>query len=598
MPVDGLGLKPMTWLTGNPVRCLLFSALAALIGALSYRFFFPGYLHPFAIYHDDHFIYQGMSQRGYGIATYFQKYPRPIAHVLVDLCGRLGPSYVMAPAVLLSCLNAGLWATYVERVIGRRIALPFFALFAALAYGNPQFYVQLKADPFAVFALTFLLLIFHSWQSYVESGRIIFWIGTALLVGMFSFTKESYFCTLALFFVIQVWRNGRQRMATLAILILSFGSMAFALHWNASNWLLKIQPATNDTYRTNLSVLSILRGVRLLSKEVFYAPTLASVIAIVIWAWVRSRSVFLWAIASLAFGILAWLPNAVLPNHLELQYACLGIFFVLTPFLLLGSLLPERRGWQISVALTCILVYCLTLLAYEKPARGQARWVAQQELATRNLLAGLARIKGNSKPSESSLVSGIEGPYNPFRVPDFVRGFFGNDRFWTVIVGGGIPESTSGTTRLIHASNPARLQSYAHWFVFGGDERIASIVNRPPPALIASGLTAEQLADALSLAKTVPAMGETTFYASPDPVMAHSGAHPRTTLRWNSPAQHVEIRVGSPSGKLFTEGGSSGEATTGDWLTPDLVFYLQGVESNGPGAGGRTLATLQVHFVK
>jgi uncharacterized protein (TIGR03118 family) len=49
----------------------------------------------------------------------------------------------------------------------------------------------------------------------------------------------------------------------------------------------------------------------------------------------------------------------------------------------------------------------------------------------------------------------------------------------------------------------------------------------------------------------------------------------QTTVTWNAPsATGVEIHVGSATGTLFGEGGPSGSAETGTWVTPGLVFFL------------------------
>ena len=54
-----------------------------------------------------------------------------------------------------------------------------------------------------------------------------------------------------------------------------------------------------------------------------------------------------------------------------------------------------------------------------------------------------------------------------------------------------------------------------------------------------------------------------------------SGLYGRTTLSWSAPdSAAVEIHVGSPGGVLFAAGPSNGTASTGDWATAGLPFYL------------------------
>jgi hypothetical protein len=69
----------------------------------------------------------------------------------------------------------------------------------------------------------------------------------------------------------------------------------------------------------------------------------------------------------------------------------------------------------------------------------------------------------------------------------------------------------------------------------------------------------------------------------------------QTTLNWNAPgASLVQLRIGSPTGQLFAEAGPIASATTGDWVSDGMTFYLVNV-SNGPASAANVLATAVVH---
>jgi hypothetical protein len=53
----------------------------------------------------------------------------------------------------------------------------------------------------------------------------------------------------------------------------------------------------------------------------------------------------------------------------------------------------------------------------------------------------------------------------------------------------------------------------------------------------------------------------------------------------------TEVHLNSPTGPLFSIAASSGSATTGDWVTNGMKFYLQDVTGGRPGV---TLATTTV----
>jgi hypothetical protein len=75
---------------------------------------------------------------------------------------------------------------------------------------------------------------------------------------------------------------------------------------------------------------------------------------------------------------------------------------------------------------------------------------------------------------------------------------------------------------------------------------------------------------------TVTISGAATITADPNPINLASGATVGvTTVTWNAPGSAlVEVHIGSASGTLFAEGGSTGSALTGDWVTHGMVFVL------------------------
>ncbi|HEX4229516.1 MAG TPA: hypothetical protein VHZ07_12665 [Bryobacteraceae bacterium] len=85
--------------------------------------------------------------------------------------------------------------------------------------------------------------------------------------------------------------------------------------------------------------------------------------------------------------------------------------------------------------------------------------------------------------------------------------------------------------------------------------------------------------------------------ANPNPIQSFGFGPGTTTLEWNAPpGTAVQIRVGSPDGALFAEGGNSGSATTGAWVTDGMLFYLQDVTDGKPLTTANTLAVLIVRL--
>ena len=70
------------------------------------------------------------------------------------------------------------------------------------------------------------------------------------------------------------------------------------------------------------------------------------------------------------------------------------------------------------------------------------------------------------------------------------------------------------------------------------------------------------------------------------------------TLTWSSTtASTVQVRIGSPSGSLFTQGGAQGSATAGGWVNDGTVFYLQDVSNGQPLTSQFTIATQTAQFI-
>ncbi len=86
--------------------------------------------------------------------------------------------------------------------------------------------------------------------------------------------------------------------------------------------------------------------------------------------------------------------------------------------------------------------------------------------------------------------------------------------------------------------------------------------------------------------------------ASPDPIFVAAGQLGTTTLTWScSKCSFTEVHLGSPAGPLFAMGTGAGTATTGDWVTDGMVFYLQDATNGNATSASNTVATITVNLV-
>jgi hypothetical protein len=466
-------------------RPFVFWLAAAAVCCLALRFVFPGYFDPLSPFHIDNYISAGMHAEGQGLARYILHYPRPVAYMLLDICGRLGPRGQFVPLYALTWLNATLVVLYLERVTNSRVTFLGFLLFAALAYSNPEFYWNLKDDPFATFSLAFLLSMFHAWESYCESGNKLYLAAMVALAVVFSLTKESYFIALGVFLMIQAYLRPRHRTAALGLIAACAVFMGVDVYRSSQVWtLFHGSPDPGNAYYTSLRPGSVWHGFLKIGKYVATPLVGAAVVAAVIRAARTDRLLFGVCFAAVLLGAVSLLPNATLPNHLEPLYSFLGAYFFLSPLLFIDRLAPPR--WRVLVA---AVVYAIALISYHHPVHDVSEWLREQEQIARRILPALERVRSETAEGDRCLVAGATMFYDPFLSPEFILSEFGPSRFWTVVAPEVVSEDRRYTTEFIGPRNPALLGHYDHLFVFTSDGRLQVSVRDPSPAVIRQQLS-------------------------------------------------------------------------------------------------------------
>ncbi len=98
---------------------------------------------------------------------------------------------------------------------------------------------------------------------------------------------------------------------------------------------------------------------------------------------------------------------------------------------------------------------------------------------------------------------------------------------------------------------------------------------------------------------TQASIDTSTLVASPNPIILQGAPYGTTTIYWNCPSsvQYIQIRVGSPTGPLFTTNTGTGSMRTGAWVTDGQVFFLQDITNGKAVIADNTLATLIVHTI-
>jgi hypothetical protein len=70
------------------------------------------------------------------------------------------------------------------------------------------------------------------------------------------------------------------------------------------------------------------------------------------------------------------------------------------------------------------------------------------------------------------------------------------------------------------------------------------------------------------------------------------------TLHWSFPGRAIDIRVGSPGGKLWSSPAGTGSAATGPWVRDGMAFYVQDREGKVPTSAQSTLGITVVRHTQ
>lgn len=83
--------------------------------------------------------------------------------------------------------------------------------------------------------------------------------------------------------------------------------------------------------------------------------------------------------------------------------------------------------------------------------------------------------------------------------------------------------------------------------------------------------------------------------ADPDRIQLCSGEGTgATTLHWGFPGRRIDLRIGEPDGKLWITPPPAGSASTGDWVTDGMEFFVQNRDAADPTSPEATLGMVVV----
>lgn len=399
---------------------VLLLPVAAVVHALVLAFWFPGYYRPLWPHHSDFYIPAALAQSGFGLADYV-RLPRPAAAMFLGAIGHLGIRGSMAAVLAVIFLNLVLVAALLRRVLRLRLSVAFasaFAGYSALVFAHPFFYVFATYDSVSQLSLLLLLLAAACWmRAQGERSGIGWWLGAAALCQLAFLAKETYgpgAIVLAVAWGAWHWRRDWRRALAPSVTLAATLALALAINrLNASPFTGSADTATSP-YHIVLAPASLVSEWTRYARDGLSAPTLVVLFLVVAATLLAPDRRWRWTVIPLAVaGMLAWLPNAALPNHHDAGYAWGATPLLFAPVLLvpfaLAAIVPHGFAWAAAP-----LVLLGTVAGGHAPG---SDWVLQQEARQRKLLQSLkpmiARI-AHERGGSRILVSGIDFPFSPF----------------------------------------------------------------------------------------------------------------------------------------------------------------------------------------
>jgi hypothetical protein len=301
------------------------------------KFVFPGYIRPFSPHHNDFYIPPGLAFDEFSFWQHLH-FPRPAAFFLVEWAGLLGLNGWILVFIAIALLNVFALIRLSERLAGRAAYPPWVLLYLLLVLAQPCFYMDYVHDAGATASLLYILLAMHAWLSFKETGRKRY-LGFCFILFLLTWlTKETYFLSALVFWGVETIRT-RDKLRRAALLTLGALAATFAVGLLQSvfsiNPFFSAHSSPSSPYYISFAAASVLRSYAKLLQALFTPVSLGIVLLALCSLW-RNRTALLYGAALFVAGLVALLPNSVLPNHIDLMYAWTGACLAFAPVLFVG----------------------------------------------------------------------------------------------------------------------------------------------------------------------------------------------------------------------------------------------------------------------
>jgi hypothetical protein len=301
-----------------------------------------------------------------------------------------------------------------------------FGAYVFLIFSHPFFYVHYVFDVFSQLAYLFLIAAAWCFTMYYRRRTFLPLFAFVALMLLGFLTKETF--GLSALFLAAAWfvfaRKENVRVAVIPVIAVGMAlGLALLIERALHSPFTSGADQQGGPYQIDLSPIRLAAAWLQYFEAGLHVFSLGALI-LVIFAAFRSQttaqhSTHLIVLLLPVAAALAWLPNAVLPNHYYADYSWNGTCLLFAPILLLAPLSLGSRRMRASVVGLLVLVFFSPTLFYNKHQyyRTYNSYTLGVEAQQRNLLRALQPLLDctlSDPAPERILVTGISFPTSPF----------------------------------------------------------------------------------------------------------------------------------------------------------------------------------------
>lgn len=366
------------------------------------RFVFPKYFMPLIGHHSDMIDY-AYDANGMGIID-FITVPRGVGQFAISLFSFSNYQLTTAFSVIITVINI-----YLLFIIARKIfnldntKYTYKIIYSLLVFAHPAFYINYTFDIYSSISLLFLLLLILNYYRDIDRNNIIINIILILLCGL---SKETYLISIIVFFFFNGLLIDKKKQDKIMIII-STVMAGVIVYWNKNigSAFVSLSSDTKSAYFTSFDIVSIIKTYLYYLQDWGNIITLLLLVGVIITS-LKNKKKFYNVIMLLTMNLAAYIPYAILPNHVVPHYRWLGIAF---GYLIIFAMedISFNNGMQeiIRNILVVATIFILTInIVY---VYKDYYWAVKPEKINANILKGFSYVEKEIEPKDNILITGL-----------------------------------------------------------------------------------------------------------------------------------------------------------------------------------------------